>query len=141
MIETISGIITAVLIIIICRLLSKHFNTKLMAATILVAIAFIYVGFSLKEDRVGLIVMEIVFALGLYFMAIIGFTKNALLLGYGIILHGIWDILHHKGIPINTDVPGFWPSFCFIIDIIDGIYFLVVFRKEKSNTLKLTANA
>jgi hypothetical protein len=46
MIETISGIVSAVAIIIISRVLSKYFTLKLMATTILVAIAFIYVGVS-----------------------------------------------------------------------------------------------
>jgi len=132
MIETISGIIAAVLIILITRGLSKYFTTKLFAATILVAIAFIYVGFSLKNNPVSLIVLEIGFALALYFLAIIGYTRNSLLLAYGIILHGIWDIFHHNGFFIKTDVPFYWPSFCFIIDIIDGLYFLIIFKKEKS---------
>ena len=132
MLETISGIVAAVVIILLTRGLSKYFTTKLFAATILVAIAFIYVGFSLKNNPVSFIIVEIGFALVLYFLAIIGYTRNTLLLAYGIILHGIWDIFHHNGFLIGTDVPYYWPSFCFVIDIIDGLYFLIIFKKEKS---------
>ena len=135
MIEAISGIIVAVVIIILSRLLSKHFTTKLFAATILIAIAFIYVGFSLKDNSVGLIILEVVVALIFYFLAVIGYTRNNLLLGFGIILHGLWDIFHHKGIFISTDIPGYWPSFCLIVDIIDGIYFLIIFKKGKNITV------
>ncbi|MEO6404704.1 MAG: DUF6010 family protein [Ferruginibacter sp.] len=131
MIETISGVVVAVAIIIITLLLKKYFTTKLIAATILVAIAFIYVGFSLKGNPVNLIIFEIVIALIFYFLAIIGYTRNNLLIAYGIILHGLWDIFHHGAFLIRTDIPDYWPSFCFIIDIIDGLYFLIVFKKQK----------
>ena len=129
--ETISGIITAVLIIIITRLLSKYFTARLMAATILVAIAFIYVGFSLKENPVNLIILEVGVSLVFYFLALIGYTKNASLLAYGIILHGVWDIIHHQALIIETDVPNYWPSFCLTVDIIDGLYFLFLFKRQK----------
>ena len=131
MIEAISGIVAAVAIIIITELLSKYFTKRLLATTILVAIAFIYVGFSLKDNPAGFIVLEVGIALMLYFLAIIGYTRNALLIAYGIILHGVWDIFHHEAILIKTDIPLYWPSFCFIIDIIDGLYFFFVFRNEK----------
>jgi hypothetical protein len=132
MIETISGIIVAVVIIILSQVLSKFFTTKLIAATILVAIAFIYVGFSLKDNPVSSIILEVGVALIFYFAAIIGYTRNDLLIAYGIMLHGVWDIFHHKGFLIGTDIPGYWPSFCLIIDIIDGLYFLIIFKRQKS---------
>lgn len=128
MIETITGIVTAVVVIIISRLLSKYFSAKLFAATILVAIAFIYVGFSLKDNPVSLITLECGVALIFYFMALTGYARNALLIAWGIILHGVWDIFHHKGFFIATDIPVFWPSYCLTVDIIDGIYFLIIFK-------------
>ena len=130
--ETIAGILTAVLILLLSRVLSRYFTTKLFAATILVAIVFIYVGFSLKDNPVSLTIIEIAFSIALYFLAIIGYTRNSLLLAYGIILHGVWDILHHNRLLIATNIPGYWPPFCFIIDIIDGLYFLFLFKREKT---------
>lgn len=131
MTETITGLIAAVVIIVLSRLLSKYFTLRLFTATILVAIAFIYVGFSLKSNPVSSIILECCIALVFYFMAIIGYTRNNYLIAIGIILHGVWDIFHHKGFLIVTDVPGYWPSFCLTIDLIDGIYFLFIFRKHK----------
>lgn len=131
MTEIFSGVATAIAIIILSRLLSGYISTRLYAATILVAIAFIYVGFSLKSNPVSLVVLEIVFALSLYFLAVFGYTRNKALIAYGIIIHGIWDIIHHNQLVVGTDVPGYWPTYCFIIDIIDGIYFLLIFKKEK----------
>jgi len=131
MIETIAGIITAVICIFLSQVLSKYFTTKLIAATILVAIAFIYVGFSLKGNTVNVIILEVGVALVFYFLAIIGFTRNNVLMAYGILLHGVWDVFHHKGLPVQTEIPGYWPTFCFIVDVIDGSFFLFVFETQK----------
>jgi hypothetical protein len=129
MIEIITGIVTAVVVIIITRLLSKYFSAKLFAASILVAIAFIYVGFSLKDNPASLVALECGVALIFYFMALTGYSRNAILIAWGIILHGVWDIFHHKGFFIATDIPVFWPSYCLTVDIIDGVYFLIIFKK------------
>lgn len=131
MIETISGIGVGALIIILSRLLAKYVTEKLFATTVLVAIAFIYFGFSLKDNPVSSIILESGIAIVFYFLALFGYTKNNVWLAYGILLHGAWDIFHHKGVFIKTDVPGYWPSFCFVIDIIDGLYFLIIFREQK----------
>jgi hypothetical protein len=132
MIETISGIVAAVVIIILSRVLSAYFTTRLFAATVLVAIAFIYVGFSLKDNPVSSIVIESGIAILFYFLALIGYQKNSLLIAYGIILHGIWDISHHNGLFVKTDIPEYWPAFCLVVDIIDGLYFLFIFKNQKN---------
>jgi len=128
MIETISGFVAAVAIIILAQVLSRFFTIKLFATACLVAIAFIYVGFSLKGNPVSSIILESGMAVLLYFVAMIGYTRNNSLIAYGIIFHGIWDILHHNGLLIGTDIPGYWPTFCFTIDVIDGLYFLIIFK-------------
>jgi len=135
MIELISGIITAVVIIVISQTLSKIFTIKLIAATVLVAIAFIYIGFSLKGNPVSSIVLEAGVALIFYFMALIGYIRDGSLIAYGIILHGLWDTFHHNSPFVNTDIPAYWPSFCFIIDIIDGLFFLYIFKSKRGKQI------
>jgi hypothetical protein len=137
MIEIIWGVVATVVIIVLFRVLSKVFTTKLIAAAILVAIAFIYVGFSLKQNPVGHIILECSVALGFSFIAMIGYTKNNSIIAYGIILHGIWDIFHHNGLLIRTDIPPYWPVFCLTIDFILGLYLLVVFKNPKAFSLLL----
>jgi membrane protease YdiL (CAAX protease family) len=97
----------------------------------LCSIAFIYVGFSLKENPVSSIILEVAVALIFYFIAVFGYSRNNSLIAYGIILHGIWDILHHKQSLIKTDIPNYWPLYCLIADFILGGYFLFVFNKKK----------
>lgn len=138
MIESISGIVVAVVIIILALLLSKYFAIKLFAATNLVAILFIYVGFALKGNPINETILEIGFATTFFFVALFGYTRNNELLAYGIMLHGLWDILHYNGLLIKTDIPAYWPVFCFIIDIIDGLFFLFIFRREKTRIRALS---
>ena len=130
MIQLLSAITTALIVIIFTVLLSKHFSAKLVAATILCSIAFIYVGFSLKGNTIGLIVLEVLIAVVFYLIAVIGYSKNNYLIAYGIILHGIWDILHHNASLVKTDIPDYWPVYCLITDIICGVYFFIVFRTK-----------
>ncbi len=131
MIEAISGLVVAIVIIILSRVLVKYFTVKLFAAANLIAIALIYVGFSLKDNPAGWIALECCVALIFFFMALIGYTKNNVLIALGIILHGAWDILHHNGFFIDTSIPVYWPTFCLVIDIVDGVYFWIIFNRQK----------
>ena len=128
MIQLLSAIATALFVIIFTGLLSKYFSAKLVAATILCSIAFIYVGFSLKGNPVGSIVLEVLVAVTFYLIALIGYSKNNSLIAYGIVLHGIWDLLHHNTSLVKTNIPDYWPLYCLITDIICGVYFFIVFR-------------
>jgi uncharacterized protein DUF6010 len=133
MIETISAIVIGVATIILTRILSRYFPVKLMAATILVAIAFIYVGYSLQDNPVSLTILEITVSLLFYFAALIGYMRNGYAIAYGIILHGVWDICHHNGFLVGTHIPGYWPLFCSVVDVIDGLYFLILFKSQKNS--------
>jgi len=134
MLQFIYGIVFSIVIILVSILLSKYFSYKLIAATILVSIGFIYVGFSLKNNSASAIVLEVSAALVFYFLAILGYVKNYSLIAIGIILHGVWDIMHHDQLIVKTDVPSFWPVFCITIDIITGIFFWIALHKENKRS-------
>jgi hypothetical protein len=134
MIEIISAVATALVVIVLAPVLSRHFPTKLLAATILCSIAFIYVGFSLKDNQVSSIILEVSVAIIFYFIAIIGYSKYRHLIAFGIGLHGIWDIFHYKALLIRTAIPDYWPLYCLVIDFLWGVYFFILFkRQEKQN--------
>jgi hypothetical protein len=139
MIQTLSGIATALIVILLITLFPKHFPAKLIATTALCAMAFIYVGFSLQGHTIRSIMVEIPIALIFYFIAIIGYLRNASLIGYGILLHGAWDLLHHHSAVIQTVIPTYWPPYCSVIDIIWGAYFILYFKKQlDSRTVSTT---
>src|SRR3954453_4452458 len=118
MIQLLSAIAIALFVIVFDIFLSKHFSTKLIAATALCSIAFIYVGFSLKGNPVSSIVLEVLVAVVFYSIAVIGYSKNNSLIAFGIVLHGVWDILHHDASFVRTDIPGYYPIFCLIADLL-----------------------
>ena len=129
MLETIFGIVAGMAIIIVTILLSKQVPAKLIGATTLCAIAFIYVGFSLQNNTIQSAVLEISIALGFFALGVIGYMKHHWLIGLGILLHGVWDILHHNEVMIETTIPSYYPVFCLIVDLISGVYFVLIFRK------------
>jgi hypothetical protein len=131
--QLLSAIATALFIILFTILLSKYFSAGLIAATVLCSIAFIYVGFSLKDNTVSSIMLEVLVAVVFYFIAIIGYSRYNYLIAYGIVLHGIWDIFHHNALLIKTDIPYYWPAYCLVTDIIVGFYFFIVFKAQKFN--------
>ena len=134
MAQILSAVATAVVLIMLNILLSKRFSSRLIAATILCSIAFIYVGFSLKGNTVNSIVLEVLVAVVFYFIALIGYARHSYLIAYGIVLHGIWDIFHHNALLIKTDIPSYWPVYCLVTDILTGFYFFIVFKAQKTTT-------
>jgi hypothetical protein len=132
MIQLLSAIATVLFVILFTILLSKHLSAKLIAATVLCSIAFIYVGFSLKGNPVSSIVLEVMVAVVFYFIAVIGYSENNSLIAYGIVLHGIWDLLHHKASFVKTDIPSYYPVYCLVVDVLLGVYFFLVFRVKNN---------
>ena len=130
MIEIFSAIAVALFVIMVNIFLSKKVSSKLIGATVLCSIAFIYVGFALTENVTNNIILEVVVALIFYFIAIIGYSGNGYLIALGIVLHGLWDFSHHSVKIVSTDIPDYYPLFCFIVDIILGIYFFLHFKKK-----------
>lgn len=124
-----AGIIVGISLIIFCVFFSRYFSYRLLATTMLVAIAFIYIGFSLQNNTEFTLIRESVASTLFYFIAITGFKYKTKLLGAGLLLHGIWDLLHLN--LIDLTMPIYWPVFCCVIDVIDGVFFLLVFHKEQ----------
>lgn len=133
MFQILSAIATSIVVIAITILLSKHFSAKLIAATTLCSIAFIYVGFALMGNTAISITVEIAIALCFYFIAITGYSKNNNLISFGIILHGLWDISHQGEIFVKTNIPDYWSLYCILTDSMLGVYFFFNFKKRLSN--------
>jgi len=133
--EIISAVATALVVMLLTPALSKHFPAKLLAATILCSIAFIYVGFSLRGNQVSSIVLEVAVAIIFYFIAIIGYSKYIHLIALGILLHGIWDIFHYKAMLIRTAIPDYWPIYCLVVDFLWGVYFFIIFKRQEKQSI------
>ena len=87
--------------------------------TILIVIATYYVLFAFMSGES--IVEEIVGAAVFSIAAIAGGIMLPVLVGVGILLHGVFDFLRPMFIS-NSGVPTWWPGFCAGVDILLGAW-------------------
>lgn len=106
-------------------------------STVLVIIASYYVLFAVLGGSGLALVWELVIAVAFSTAAIIGALFLPTLVGTGIIAHGLFDFVHDAIIE-NSGVPNWWPSFCGSIDVVLGLWVIILTRsrltKEKSGT-------
>lgn len=127
--EYLIGVISAVIIALTGKF-TKFEKDSSFYPTVLIVIAFLYVLFAVLDGRREVIIVEIVFALVFSLIALIGFKKSELLVGAGIAAHGLFDFFHHLLVN-DAGVPGFWPGFCLSIDLLLGLYIVIIKRKFK----------
>jgi hypothetical protein len=102
--------------IILARPLAHDFTAVLLAI-----IATIYIGFALQD---GLMIQEIVAASLFILMALLGLWVSPYFWVLGLVLHGLWDWLHHpKG--IQTKVPDYYPPVCVVVDGLLAVFLLL----------------
>ena len=90
-------------------------------AILLAVIGAIYIGFALQDSRPNIIVLELVGASFFVLLAVLGLWLNPYLWVLGLVLHGIWDWLHHDE-GIRTKLPAYYPPLCVMVDWIVAIY-------------------
>ena len=86
--------------------------------TVLIVIATYYVLFAFMSGEA--IVEEIIVA-SAFFIAAIARAMRPVVVGVGILLHGVFDFLHPTFIT-NSGVPVWWPAFCAGVDILLGAW-------------------
>lgn len=131
--NTLPVIIGAVLAVILAGFarLTNFDRDRSYYAVVLIVIATYYVLFACMANEA--IVTEIFAASIFLLLAILGGLRWQILLGIGIFLHGVFDLMHGYIIS-NPGVPIWWPAFCASIDIVLGLWvvFLVVIRRGSS---------
>ena len=53
-------------------------------------------------------------------VAVFGALHVPLVVGIGIVAHGLFDLIHHAIIQ-NPGVPSWWPGFCMSVDVLLGL--------------------
>jgi hypothetical protein len=100
------------------------FDPVVTHALMVAAIGFIYVGFALADGRPGVGVIESGVALVFFWLAAGAITTWAPLAGLALVLHGLWDLLHHPR-AVSTKLPGWYPSMCAVYDwVLAAIFFV-----------------
>jgi hypothetical protein len=98
-------------------------------STVLVIIASYYVLFAVLSGSGGALVWELIIAVAFSTVAITGALFLPTLVGTGIVAHGLFDIVHDVLIE-NSGVPAWWPSFCASIDVLLGIWVIILTRNR-----------
>lgn len=127
MLIVIYGVLTAGAIIAGSEVLKL--DKKILAALLLSAIAFIYVGL-IGSDLTKLFIYGIQ-GLVFFLLAYFGLAKQRpQLISSGLFLHGIWD-LGHLISGTKSTLPEGYEIYCITIDILLAGYFWYSFKKEK----------
>lgn len=121
------GVTLAVMIAIAARI-TRFDIDRSYYATVLVVIASYYVLFAFIAQEA--ILSEILVATLFSAIAILGVYRWTPLIGIGILLHGIFDLIHPHVVH-NSGVPIWWPAFCGGVDIILGSWVIYLAQSNK----------
>lgn len=99
-------------------------------STVLVIIASYYVLFAVQGASTDALVWETVIALAFFAVAIFGALYVPLLVGIGIVSHGLFDLVH-PAIIHNSGIPAWWPSFCMSLDVLLGFWVIGLSRSRQ----------
>ena len=104
-------------------------------STVLVIIASYYLLFAIQGASPNVLVWEMVVALAFSLVAVFGALRFPLLVGVGIVGHGLFDLLH-PAIIHNPGVPTWWPSFCMSLDVVLGLWVISLARSRRTHSLR-----
>jgi hypothetical protein len=121
--DVIVGVVVCTVLIIFLESF-RSVDKRLFAALTLVAIAFIYVGFAWTDlHSLGIVVAA---AIPFVALSYYGQTKNYNLIVWGLLLHGVWDLVFPH---LSSVAPKGYDIFCLTADVILAAYFY--FRLNK----------
>jgi hypothetical protein len=124
------GVLLAIGIAALARF--THFDEdRSFYSTVLMIIASYYVLFAVLGGTGHALVWELVVAVAFSTVAITAALLLPWLVGIGIIAHGLFDLVH-DGLIENSGVPAWWPSFCASIDVLLGLWVLLLFRSRST---------
>ena len=105
----------------------------------LLTLPSLYALFALQAGEQAVGVKEMIYGVpfvvvGLVF-AFVSVRRSAVVVGAFWILHGLYDLMHSQLIT-NAGVPGWYPVFCFSVDVVIGAYLLWLSRRIADAALR-----
>lgn len=126
MMPVVIGVLSAVAIAAFAR--SMRFDQdRSFYPTVLVVIAAYYILFAVMGGSSLALVWELAAAVAFSTMAILGALYLPVLVGVGIVAHGLFDFVHHTMLE-NAGVPNWWPGFCGSLDVVLGLWVISLSR-------------
>lgn len=93
--------------------------------SLLVTVASYYVAFAFAAGDA--IISESYICFLFILIALAGALNNIRIIGFGIFMHGVFDVFHHQLIA-NAGVPDWWPTFCATFDFVFGFWVMYAFK-------------
>lgn len=128
MIEALIGAAVGVLTIVFARVIrGQHWVYSIGLLTL----PSLYASFALYAGERSVGIKEMIYGVpfivaGLVF-AVLSARQSAVVVGALWILHALYDLAHDQFF-MNAGVPGWYPVFCFSVDIVVGVYLLWLSR-------------
>jgi hypothetical protein len=130
MVAFIVGVFTAAALIVFGRF-TGYEKDKAFFPTLLIVIAFYYVLFAFLDNTVSTIIIELSVAAFFTLLAVWGGFRFPIIVGAGIVLHGLFDFVHGY-LYSNSGVPVWWPAFCGSVDVFFGLWVIYFTYKTKN---------
>ena len=138
--EALVGAAVGMLTIVFARAIPN--GQRWVYAVGLLTLPSLYAMWAYLGGQHALISKELVYGTPFYFaglvFAFVGMRQSALVVGAFWILHAVWDLVHDRFFA-NPGVPGWYPAFCFAVDIVVGLYLLWLWRRLPDGNLRPAA--
>lgn len=136
MIEALVGAAVGVLTILFARFIRGE---RWLYSLGLLTLPGLYASFALRAGEPAVGVKEMIYGApfvvaGLVF-AFVSVRHSAVAVGLFWLMHGLYDLVHGRLIT-NPGVPGWYPIFCFVVDVVVGAYLLWLSRRVPDANLR-----
>lgn len=128
MMPVVIGVLSAVAIAALARF-TRFDRDRSFYSTVLVIIPSYYIVFAVMGGSSRALVWELLAAVAFSTVAIMGALYFPLLVGVGIVAHGLFDFVHYMMIQ-DAGVPDWWPGFCGSLDVVLGFWVMGLSRSE-----------
>lgn len=130
------GVAVGVLTIVSARIIRGQ---RWLYSIGLLTLPSLYASFALHAGEQAVGAREMLYGIpfvvaGIAF-AFVSVRQSAAVVGAFWILHGLYDLTHDRFIT-NAGVPGWYPVFCFSVDVVVGAYLLWLSRRIPDGNLR-----
>jgi hypothetical protein len=105
----------------------------------LLTLPSLYAFWALRAGEQAVGVNEMIYGIPFYVaglvFAFVSVRQSAVVVGAFWILHGLYDVVHGRLIT-NPGVPGWYPAFCCLVDLVIGAYVLWLSRRISDANLR-----